>query len=126
MKINGEVPDEERRSKAKLVQIASSREGRILKNAGSSILDVGCGDGRYVGALLLHGYEIYGVDLAPRPHSANISRYLIKGDVHHLPFKNRSFDPVLLINVLEHLNDFMALRKAYRICRKNVIFSAPH
>ena len=33
---------------------------------------------------------------------------------------------VLMINVLEHLDDEAALSEAYRICRKNVIFSVTH
>jgi SAM-dependent methyltransferase len=125
MKTNSRTPVEDQYIKARAVEIGPSRIERILKSAGSSILDIGCGDGGYVGALLQHGYESYGLDLAPEPYGANISNYLIKGDASHLPFKDQSFDTVLLINVLEHVDDFVALSEAHRICRKNVIFSVP-
>jgi hypothetical protein len=31
-----------------------------------------------------------------------------------------------MINTLEHVDDSTALKEAYRICKKNVIFSVPH
>jgi|GEM_PF-1781417 hypothetical protein len=31
-----------------------------------------------------------------------------------------------MINVLEHTDDLSALQEAYRVCRKNVVFSVPH
>ena len=125
MTTNSSTPFDDRYI-GRAVWVWPSRIERILRSAGSSILDIGCGDGRYVGALLPHGHEAYGLDLTPEPYNSNISHYLIKGDARHLPFKDRSFDTVLLINVLEHVDDFVALREAYRICRKNVVFSVPH
>lgn len=97
MKTNSSAPVDDRGIKARAVEIWPSRIERILKSAGKSILDIGCRDGRYVEALLSHGYKAYGLDLTPEPYSANISHYLIKGDTSHLPFKDRSFDTVLLI-----------------------------
>lgn len=107
-------------------EIDNGRKDRILRYAGRSVLDVGCGDGRWVGTLLQYGFEIYGIDAAPRPYGPAVSHHIFKADACHLPFKDQSFDTVLMINVLEHLDDDAALREAYRICRKNVIFSVPH
>ena len=111
---------------AHIPEIDNGRRDRILRCAGRSVLDVGCGDGRWVGTLLQYGFEIYGIDAAPRPYGPAVSHYIFKADACHLPFKDQSFDTVLMINVLEHLDDDGALREAYRICRKNVIFSVPH
>ena len=108
------------------IEISKRRKNRILRYAGRNVLDVGCGDGRYVGALLHYPYEIYGIDAAPRPYNLEVSQHVIKADARHLPFKDQSFDTVLMINVLEHVDDDAALREVYRICRKNVIFSVPH
>ncbi len=102
------------------------RIDKILKNAGNSILDVGCGSGRYVRSLLQRGYEAYGLDRAPRYYASVSSRQIMKGDACHLPFKDQSFDTILLLNVLEHVDDRAALREAYRVCKKNVIFGVPH
>jgi SAM-dependent methyltransferase len=105
---------------------SKSRMNRILKNAGHTILDVGCGNGSYVWHLSKRAYKIYGIDLSPRPCRAEVSHCLIKGDACHLPFKDESFDTVLMINTLEHMDDRAALKEAYRICKKNIIFSVPH
>jgi SAM-dependent methyltransferase len=107
-------------------EIDNRRKDRILRYAGRSVLDVGCGDGRWVGALLHYQYEIYGIDAAARPYGPEVAQHIFKADACHLPFKDQSFDTVLMINVLEHLDDDAALREAYRICRKNIIFSVPH
>lgn len=106
--------------------IGKSRKEKILRNAGHCILDVGCGDGRYVEAFSQRRYQIYGIDVAPRPCNNDLSRRVVKADARHLPFKDRSFDTVLMINVLEHVDDAPALQEAHRVCRKNVIFSVPH
>jgi SAM-dependent methyltransferase len=133
MKADNDTSNDDGPLNARTLGIGSSRfaankrrVGRILKNAGSSVLDIGCGDGRYMHTLLQHGRETYGLDLAPQPYSTNISRYVIKGDARHLPFTAQSFDTVLMINVLEHTDDLSALQEAYRVCRKNVVFSVPH
>lgn len=106
-------------------EVATPRLDRILKYAGNTILDVGCGNGGYVSELSKRGYVICGIDLLPQSYNQKVHHRIIKGSVTDLPFKNESFDTILLFNVLEHVDDKRALREVYRICRKNIIFSVP-
>ncbi len=106
-------------------EVAKPRLDRILKYAGNTILDVGCGNGGYVCELSKKGYEIYGFELLLQPSNQEVSQRIIKGSVTDLSFKDNSFDTILLFNVLEHVNDKKAIKEIYRICRKNVIFSVP-
>ena len=75
-------------------EIANRRKDRVLRYAGRSVLDVGCGDGRWVGVLLHYPFEIYGIDAAPRPYGPEVSQHIFKADACHLPFKDESFDSV--------------------------------
>jgi hypothetical protein len=53
---------------------------------------------------------------------------LISGDVRHLPFEDRSFDAVLCLEVLEHLekeDGERLLAELERVARKQMIISTP-
>lgn len=74
--------------------------------AGSSVCDLGCGDG--FGSLMLSGagYKITGMDVSEemiaRAKAINDnSVQFIKGDISSLPFPDHSFEAVLAINSLE-------------------------
>ena len=44
-----------------------------------------------------------------------------------LPFPDRTFDTVLLFEVIEHIADFeTVLKEAFRVARKNVLITVPH
>ncbi|MFD1361964.1 class I SAM-dependent methyltransferase [Lentibacillus salinarum] len=74
---------------------------------GSSILDIGCGDG--YGSYKLHrsGYHVTGMDISgemirlasEKPEQAGIS--FLKGDITSLPFDANSLDSIMAINVME-------------------------
>lgn len=96
----------------------------ILKYAGNSVLDVGCAKGGYVEALSKNGYKIYGIDLFLQ--YKNTQKFVL-GTATDLPFKDNSFDTILLLDVLEHIeNEEKVLNEVYRVCSKNIIFSVPH
>ena len=64
---------------------------------GMKILDVGCGEGVLVEEYLAKGYSIQGIDLN---YESEIVR---RGDILNMPFEDKSFDVVLLLDVFEHL-----------------------
>ncbi len=88
------------------------------------ILDVGCGVGRSVTALLDAGFDAYGIDLpnlAPFWAAAKnpIDRF-IQASATRLPFADNSFDFVYSFGVIEHVgtvNGFGTLAEDYRAQR---------
>ena len=106
--------------------INKERLEAILKFAGHSILDVGCGSGAYV-LKLAEQYQISGVDYQrfpswdDRPHLFSIS------DAAQLDLEDNSVDTILSFETLEHLqNPEQALKEYYRVCRKNIIITVPN
>ena len=76
---------------------------------GALALDLGCGDGSYRGAMEHAGYRWVGLDIDPASAS-------VVGDAQALPFANGSFDTVLSLTVLEHIqHPLLFASEAYRV-----------
>jgi SAM-dependent methyltransferase len=83
-------------------------------------LDVGCGTGANGPVLSAHAALAVGIDASPIPlglaertHTARL-----RGDAAALPFPDRSFDLVVALDVLEHLDDdAAAARELHRVLR---------
>jgi len=106
---------------------------RLLDKKGQSLLDVGCGDGRMIRALLKNK-EVFtiGVDIDAqslrrcREHGTHDGYILC--DVRRLPLKGKSFDIVLSVEVLEHLEkeDGQKSVKAWEeTARRQVVITTP-
>lgn len=108
-------------------KLVFGRRAQILANAltpllpSGRILDVGCGDGTLDELFLTHrsDIEIEGVDVMVRPKL----RIPVKEfDGRTLPYPDRSFDGVLLIDVLHHIDDCeLILKECARVGRKVII-----
>ncbi len=106
----------------------------IIDKSAQSILDIGCGQGfpmqmikmrmnvvKSVGVDLFKSYVEIGKKL-------NIHDQYIISDVRKLKIKNRSFDVVLALQILEHLDKkdaWKLLDKIEKIAIKQVIIAAP-
>lgn len=98
------------------------------RHSAGSVLDLGCGYGAYSGALMKEGVRCVGCDI-------NL-QYLRKAALHglpvvnvdsRLPFPDRSFDSVLMFEVIEHVPDIQnILKEAFRVARKNVLITVPN
>src|SRR3989344_5697494 len=98
------------------------KKWRILKEfmgkTSGSLLDIGCADGTTTAQIqkLHHGLKITAIDYYAKATNQGIN--FLVADAHKLPFKNRSFDTVTAIEVLEHLdNPEKSLLEIYRVLK---------
>lgn len=91
--------------------------------SGLNILELGCGNGKNIPALLKTASSVTAVDFS---HNAvqlcreqftdeNIS--FVEADVCCLPFEDESFDAVCAIHILEHLSEKDRIQSRNEICR---------
>lgn len=103
----------------------------LLPTPSGPVLEVGCGEGgqlkRIVGempGITLVGLDLPDDDLAARWH--DVPAAMVFGTAERLPFGDDSFDLVLALEVLEHVDDPRAgLREIARVARETVILSVP-
>ena len=97
-----------------------------VKN-GDKVLDIGCGNGRFLYALQNKKAEYYGIDsseeMIERAREKFPDAEFLRADALDLPFENNSFDKIISMAVLHHIpsndlrSDFM--REAYRVLKKD-------
>jgi SAM-dependent methyltransferase len=78
--------------------------------AGRTVLDAGCGHGRYVRAFRALGATAVGLDASPEAARAagredDPRAQHVQGDVRRLPFRDGSFDLAFCDGVLHHTDD---------------------
>ncbi len=91
---------------------------------GSNVLDVGSGFGLLSRQLLDGGFDV--VSLEPCQESRALSAewygvHAVDGDIHSSGFPDKSFDTVILREVVEHLDVTRALSEACRLARSAVV-----
>jgi SAM-dependent methyltransferase len=82
------------------------------------VLDVGCGTGANGPVLATRGALAIGIDASPVPlglgRSQGSHTARLRGDAARLPFEDDSFDLVVALDVLEHLDDDLAAARELR------------
>lgn len=94
---------------------------------GEIMLDIGCGTGHHIQFFKAKGIKVIGIDISI--HMLRIAQkklgkpnILCLGRAEDLPFKEKSFDSVLLITTLEFLEDpLKALQETVRVSRDKII-----
>lgn len=76
-------------------------------NAGSKILDVGCGSGNVVNYLVEKGFDVVGIDISPNmidiaKRKNTVAKFELM-DMRDMTFMNSSFDSIVSIFSLVHL-----------------------
>jgi 2-polyprenyl-3-methyl-5-hydroxy-6-metoxy-1,4-benzoquinol methylase len=97
------------------------------------LLDAGCGEGLSIEKIAAnrHVYPVYGLDLSFR--SIQLAQkivpqsLLLQGSVLALPFNNESFQVVICLEVLEHLDEpANCLQELLRVAKGYVLLSVPN
>ncbi len=97
---------------------------------GTTVLDCGCGAGRFVGLAAQRGAAVAGIDAsgdlaeiaAKRTPAADIR----VGDIEALPWPDRTFDVVTGFSTFQFADDHVAaLTEARRVCRGQVWVAIP-
>ena len=89
--------------------------------AGSTLLDVGCGDGRLAAILREKNSlsEVYGVDVLIR---SSVAIPVVKFNGTKIPCRDKSWEYVMAVDVLHHADDQKALlQDMLRVARKAVV-----
>jgi SAM-dependent methyltransferase len=105
---------------------------RALQNVvPGAVLEVGAGEGEVTARLRgrFPDVPVFGLDLPDdetADHWSDKGVDGVFGDIHRLPFPDRSFDLVLAIEVLEHVQfPELALAEMERVTRDAVVVSVP-
>lgn len=96
---------------------------------GRRILDAGCGGGAYVQYLANKGFDVTGIDkttefLDVARKRGGAGTYL-QADITELPFGDNSFDCSYCFDVLEHVDDRLAIKELARVTHKRLIIAVP-
>jgi ubiquinone/menaquinone biosynthesis C-methylase UbiE len=104
---------------------------------GRSVLDIGCGSGMNSALLAFRGARVTGIDISPSLVELAVQRARINGiaertrflvtSAHDLPFPDRSFDLVVGIAILHHLDVPLVARETLRILKPGgrAVFQEP-
>lgn len=115
--------------------MASRAVATIQMVEGDVILDVGCGAGLFSYSIAKKAKKVVGVDILPssieiaKEFNTQPNVEYIEGDLFKLHFPDGSFDCILFLETIEHVdNPVMFIREFHRLLKKggHLIISTPN
>jgi SAM-dependent methyltransferase len=103
------------------VQALAENIAEMLPSGVSTLLDVGCGDGTLARSIMDRrpALRATGVEIRARPTTAIPVQEF---DGRTLPYPDRSYEVVMLVDVLHHADDALVLiREAARVASREVV-----
>lgn len=92
-----------------LVNIEKQIKSLITINNYKTILEIGCGTGRWISSLDARNKKIFGLDysfdMMKIPKSDKTHLNLVNADAVHIPFKDNYFDLIFCVNAIHHFPD---------------------
>jgi len=89
-------------------------------NTGDKVLDLGAGPCYVTSELKKKGFEVTALDIENYSNASDVIPMIFGGK--KLPFKDNSFDVVLILTVLHHVGDYHSLiEEAKRVSKKIII-----
>jgi len=93
------------------------------------ILDIGCGNGRFLKAFLEHAEGVFGADISLHmlKEAQKTTKNIVRADSEHLPFKDNAFDIVHSAGLLGIYHSEKILEESERAAKKNgrILISFP-
>jgi len=110
------------KARRKLALFLIERYARKERNKSVRILDVGCGTGGLMKELV-HLGEVTGIDMSEEAVAFCKKRGIYSvymGKIEQLPFEDNSFDVVVALDILEHIDDdAQGAKELYRVLKPN-------
>ena len=114
------------------------RRGRMLRNFlgndNKKVLEIGCGTGLFTGQLVLTNNQIVAIDVSPallglaQKQTVCANVVFKNEDAHRTSFEDQSFDFIVGVSALHHLDTSMALKEFFRILKPGgrIMFTEPN
>ena len=106
----------------RLLVCASVR--RYLPQDASLVVDIGCGTGQTLAQLRAHGLLALGLDRRSEGLALLKHEQVAQASALHLPLPAEAATGVLMLDVLEHVDDEVALKEVHRVLRPNGVLIA--
>ena len=90
---------------------------RKLRHKRGSLLDIGCGDSLLDYKLVDLGFKVYAIDLNYHPSLRKKTGFtFVQADITNAPFEDGSFEWILAISTIEHIeNDIGCMKEIRRL-----------
>ncbi|OGN10599.1 MAG: hypothetical protein A3J46_05315 [Candidatus Yanofskybacteria bacterium RIFCSPHIGHO2_02_FULL_41_11] len=114
------------------------RRSRVFRNFigndSKKVLEVGCGTGLFTGQLALTNNQIVAIDISPALLDLAQKRTVFQNvifkneDAHRTSFEDQSFDFIVGISALHHLDIKLALKEFFRLLKPGgkIMFTEPN